>query len=42
MGKEGRSMTDDRGSLLGVAGWAFVIGGLVGGGSSAVAGAAVG
>ena len=32
MKKEGRSMTDDKGSLLGVAGWAFVIGGLVGGG----------
>ena len=25
-------MTDDRGSLLGVVGWAFVIGGLVGAG----------
>ena len=32
MGKEGCSMTDDRGSLLGVVGWAFVIGGLVGAG----------
>ena len=32
MKKEGRSMTDDKGSLLGVAGWGFVIGGLVGGG----------
>jgi gas vesicle protein len=30
MEKEGRSMADDRGSLLGVVGWAFVIGGLVG------------
>jgi gas vesicle protein len=32
MKKEGRSMRDDKGSVLGVMGWAFVIGGLVGGG----------
>jgi gas vesicle protein len=32
MKKEGRSMRDDKGSLLGGMGWAFVIGGLVGGG----------